>query len=283
MSSKKFNIPALLHPLREMGWHWGEDGKLHPGPTMIIENTPWVSKNLDFDCFKWNRAFHHIMSRGRMAHTHCHTCFKVVVAPRNFLELIELDKWQEESGLRCKCGIEVRDYVSRRYGGYFYSWEPGELKNEYYQPDPESEQVVRLRVVDDQQARDKGEEKYLLINMAMGEVLRRYHENWPDAPRLDEPMPVILKRGCTEFERNIGPTDSPQYRSVSDDQIEMEAALDEILDADPDHFVAKQPEVIKDHIRKKWCEYAHSVGDMTYVHWLGFSLASPPVTYHEEE
>ncbi len=268
-----------------MGWYWGEDGKMHPMQTSISEDSPWVCHNLDFDCYLWNRVFFHTAAQQQMVHTHCQTCFKVVVAPRNFLELLELKNWQQQSGLRCKAGIEVRDYVTRTYGGYFYSWEPGELKLMACQEraPEEGEPVTAFRIVDDTDALRKGREKYEKVCRGMNEVLHQYHRNWPDAPRLDKRMPVLLKRGCTEFEAALGPTNQPGYRHISDDQVDLEATIEEQVAYEDGHFVADQPKTVQDHIVRKWCDFAHFIGDMTYVQWLGHQLSVPPVTYHEEE
>lgn len=291
------NIAELLKPLRKQGWYWDtETGKLASGPRTIEDDLPWITQNLDFDCYLWNRAFFHGVAQQKMVHTHCQTCFKVVVMPRNFLELLELEAWQESTDLRCKCGIEIRDYVSRTYGGYFYSWEPGELAlHERLEPgelavherlEPTANQDVdmryRFQIVSDFKALCKGRDKFKLIKFGMRQVLMNYLANWPDAPKLTEPMPVILKRGCTEFERDCGPTDQPRYRHISDEQIVLEDALKANIDHKGTEFVSTQPEAIKDAIRMRWAEWAHYIGDMTYTEWLGRSLSVPPVTYHEE-
>jgi hypothetical protein len=277
------NIVELLRPFRDQGWHWdAESGKLTTAfPTSMSEDIPWITQNLDFDCFLWNRMFHHGVAKQQMVHTHCQTCFKVVVMPRNFLELIELERWQAACGLRCKCGIEVRDYVSRLYGGYFYSWEPGELMDKSVET-PDRQYPVTCRVVNDMAAQRKGRDKYKLITFGMKQVLMNYLANWPDAPKLTKPMPLILKRGCTEFEAHCGPTDQPRYRNITDEQLMLEAKLEESVDFDGKNFVTSQAENIKDAIRMKWAEFAHFVGDMTYQQWLGRAISTPPVTYHEE-
>jgi hypothetical protein len=103
-------------------------------------------------------------------------------------------------------------------------------------------------------------------------------------------MPVILKLGCTEFERALGP--SNQYH-VTDEQRALEAALDEILDYSPFAEEGKefpQPEVLKQYVRLVWLKWAHHHGDMTYVQFMPggkpFTSAPmyhtpPPATYHE--
>jgi hypothetical protein len=267
----KHNIAELLKPIRDQGWHWNaETGKLTPGHASILDDVPWITQNLDFDCFKWNRIFHHGVTSGKMVHTHCQTCFKVVVAPRTFRELLALEEFQESSGLRCKCGIELREYVGRPYGGYFYSWEPGELEQMGFDLGDGSLPVA-YNIVDDTDALRKGLEKYKLICDAMDYIAIE-----------DGPIPVILKRGCTEFEMHCGPTNHPNYRHVSEDQLEIEGLIDEHVDYREGMFVGTQPEVVKDSIRMRWAEFAHFIGDMTYVDWLGQKLGNDPVTYHKE-
>ena len=269
------NIAALLYQFENQGWFWdGEIGKFRSGDTKVISDLPWITQNLDFDCFGWNRLFHHGVAGGKMVHTHCQTCFKVVVAPRTFMELLRLEEYQEQCGLRCKCGIETREYVSRTYGGYFYSWEPGDLELMVYdEGEPEEgKEVPAFRVINDSGALRKGQLKYERIVKDMAEHVQIG----------DIPIPVILKRGCTEFEMHLGPTNLPQYRHISDEQIALERALDDNVEFTNQQFVSKQPDAVKDAIRMRWAEWAHYIGDMTYVEWLGHALSVPPVTYHEE-
>lgn len=266
------NIAELLKPLRKQGWYWDtETGKLASGPRTIEDDLPWITQNLDFDCYLWNRAFFHGVAQQKMVHTHCQTCSKVVVMPRTHRELLRLEEYQEQCGMRCKCGIEIRDYVARTYGGYFYSWEPGEMVGES-RIELESDTTHIARVVEDAHALERARFKFDCVKLAMAEHVQIE----------DGPIPVILKRGCTEFERDCGPTDQPRYRDISDEQIVLEAALKANIDHKGTEFVSKQPEAIKDAIRMRWAEWAHYIGDMTYVEWLGHPLSVPPVTYHEE-
>lgn len=274
------NIAELLKPLRQHGWSWDtESGKFTSGKTAIDDSIPWITQNLDFDCFLWNRVFFHTAAKQKMVHTHCQTCFKVVVMPRTFTELLRLEEYQETCGLRCKCGIETREYVGRAYGGYFYSWEPGELSEVLLgssgKPvaDDHDGLTFHALMVNDTEALRKGQLKYEKIVKDMAEHVQIG----------DTPIPVILKRGCTEFERDCGPTDQPRYRHISDEQLALEGDVDEYVDYEHGKFTSTQPEVVKDAIRMVWADFAHFIGDMTYVEWLGYSLSVPPVTYHEEE
>lgn len=51
----------------------------------------------------------------------CMECWKVVVAPRTVKELFQLVDVEKGLGRPSKCGIELRAYTSRPYGGYFYN------------------------------------------------------------------------------------------------------------------------------------------------------------------
>jgi hypothetical protein len=51
----------------------------------------------------------------------CLQCWKVVVKPRTLKELFMLEQLQKTMGVASKCGIELRNYTPRHYGGYFYT------------------------------------------------------------------------------------------------------------------------------------------------------------------
>lgn len=83
-------------------------------------DTPWIhrkiltKKRCSLDHFIKFNYFGYIPPR-------CLKCFKVVVAPRTLLELQALRQIQWDMNVPSKCGVEVRNYVSRLYGGYFYT------------------------------------------------------------------------------------------------------------------------------------------------------------------
>lgn len=54
-------------------------------------------------------------------HSRCHECWKVVVKPHTVEELFKLYDYQQRIDIPAKCGVEVRKYVPRLYGGYFYN------------------------------------------------------------------------------------------------------------------------------------------------------------------
>lgn len=117
------------------GWTLDDDGVARPTSKAAIDiSTPWIHPvpGKDKDCGLW----HHLMfDQYHLMPSPCMECWKVVVMPRTLTELFELLDFEsgvtgnrqpgsnEERGCghACKCGIEVRPYTPRLYGGYFYN------------------------------------------------------------------------------------------------------------------------------------------------------------------
>ena len=90
-------------------------------------------------------------------------------------------------------------------------------------------------------------------------------------------VPVILKRACTEFELEMGPSDEWE---VSQDQKDLEYLLSDLIDYRPRHM--PQPDHLKDSVFRSWIHWAYACGDKTYFEYTGSPLFKPFVTYHEE-
>ena len=162
------DIHASLHPMLKMGYAWSADGKLKKPQIekWLSFDTPWCNmrqardKNCNLD---WTVCW----STFNFIHPRCMRCWKTVISPKNFDELMTWYKIEhDEIGFPCKCGIELRDYVPKHYGGYHYASSLEEGRDQY-------NEVKALA------------EKYLSAETA------------------DK---VILKRGCTEFEMTKGPS-----------------------------------------------------------------------------
>jgi hypothetical protein len=131
----------------------------------VMSNTPWChqkgtpQKHCSFD--------HDIMFNSfRIITPKCMQCWKVVVTPRTFDELIKLKEMEAYMDVPSKCGIEMRDYTPKFYGGYFYN---------------NSLDEGRACLEDVQ----KNVKEFIGQEVADG---------------------VILKRGCTEYEMIKGPS-----------------------------------------------------------------------------
>lgn len=114
---------------------------------------------------------------------------------------------------------------------------------------------------------------------SLAEGKRRYKQvrAWADK-NLGEDAEVILKRGCTEFERAVGPSDDWK---VTEGQKIFEAQFDAIVIPEPcntaaDHFVERY--------LRGWITFAYSRGDTSYLQLTGGKKLHPDyVTYHKEE
>lgn len=238
------DILEHLRPLWErQGFKLREaDGKLIGTPIPAVEG-PWhyVKHRWEFDCHTWHHIIFEFFGKKRLlgrpfVPSKCQECFKVVVRPQTLKQLFLLEKLQERLDRPCKCGVEVRDTVHGLYGGYFYCHGL-------------EEGVARYREV------------RAAINAAEG---------------LGWEVPVILKRACTEFELECGPSDK---WTVTPEQLKIEAMVDQFIVKDD---VARvQPAHVVRHIHRKWIEFAWKHGDGTYAEFTnGRPLYPPPVTYH---
>ena len=119
---KKDWITKLKKLLEHQGGYWLriEDGKFVPRFPVVAWDAPWVYVKPDpkARCDIYQRVFFQVLNH---IHSHCRDCWKVVVRPRNLVELFDLYELQKEMDVPCKCGLEVRETVNGLYGGYFYN------------------------------------------------------------------------------------------------------------------------------------------------------------------
>jgi len=111
------------------------------------------------------------------------------------------------------------------------------------------------------------------MTIEQGFECKRYVENaFPD-------IPVILKRGCTEFERKFGTSHLWQAFPEEED---LEALLKSKLVIE-DAFDPKQPASVVLHTKRKWIEFAYEHGDGTYSKFTsGIPVQPEMVTYYEK-
>lgn len=218
------------------------DGKFEGNPQSAVEG-PWhyIRHQHGFDCFTWHHVLFDIFSKPRVlgypfVPSGCHDCYKVVVRPQTLKQLFLLEKLQMACNWSCKCGIEVRDSVHGLYGGYFYN-----------------------------KGLEAGLKRFKDVRKAINEI-----------EGLGWEVPVVLKRACTEFELECGPSDK---WTITPEQLKIEEMVDQYLVKDD--VIRTQPEHVVKHIHRKWIEFAYKHGDPTYLEFTnGTPLFRPPVTYH---
>jgi hypothetical protein len=229
---------AFFSNLTVKGFIWDvDDNRLRQkGFLGLMNNTPWIhakstpQKHCSMD--------HNIIyNNWGIIHPRCLECWKVVVSPRNFHELLLMEQLQKHMDVDSKCGIEMRDYTPRHYGAYFYN-----------------------------NSLDEGREKYKLVKEAVAANIS------PECAAT-----TILKRGCTEYEMQTGPS---LYWNITKQQEKILEIIEAFVDVRRGH--GEQPEMLKRNVRMKWVLWAHSNGDMTYKAYNGDQAVFPGyVSYHE--
>lgn len=96
---------------------------------------------------------------------------------------------------------------------------------------------------------------------------------------ISKDVPVILKRGCTEYEQGVnGPSDKWKPFEGQHKYEEYIKAKIELMKANEG-----QSEFLKTMVKDKWNRFAHSRGDFSYVEFNDGKLLYPKyVTYHKE-
>lgn len=115
------DILSPLLPLIQSGkFVYTDNGKVKPIALSIEPQTPWIHVRSckDRDCGVWHNIMFNIYG---ILPSPCMECWKVVVGPKTLTELFGVLEFQEELNMPSKCGIEIRDYTPRLYGGYFYN------------------------------------------------------------------------------------------------------------------------------------------------------------------
>lgn len=146
----------------------------------------------------------------RFIPSECQNCYKVVVRPEIYDDLLKLKGVMEGMDYPSKCGIEKREAVDALYGGYWYC-------------DGLKEGLERLNQV-----------KFALLGTG---------------------MEIFLKRGCTEYEAEFGPSDAWE---IKEGQVAIEEEVSRRLRVDNFKF-PQEPHEIKS-IMEGWEAYATELG-----------------------
>jgi hypothetical protein len=129
----KQDLISNLQPvMRAAGYYLSYEGIYKRNNIAIATDTPWhhvkhlptkkcgIDHNIKFNMFEF------IPPR-------CLECWKVVVGPRTLKELFRLLDVEKGLNVAAKCGIELRWYTDRFYGGYFYTNSFDEGRDRYEQ------------------------------------------------------------------------------------------------------------------------------------------------------
>lgn len=163
----------------------------------------------------------------------CRSCFKVKIAPANLRQLVAVRDVAKETGYPFKCGPELFvPYSTGLYAAFFY-----------------------LDSLDH-------------ARMAFAELRRRVDAE----PRLGPGVPMLIKRGCTEYEINCGPSDTYAFAPP-----EVEAWLLARLrrPAPPAKPLPRSASFAR------WIQIAFQIGDETYLDFTGGRRLHPKVVTYD--
>lgn len=93
-----------------------------------------------------------------------------------------------------------------------------------------------------------------------------------------EHVPLIIKKACTEFENEMGP--SSKWEKPTPEQLGLERDLDNVLDYEPQPPV-RMPDLLTAHTHQLWIHWAFQHGDDTYLEFTNRErIHEPLVTYN---
>jgi hypothetical protein len=209
-----------------------EDGTLQSADEPRKEiNWMFVPNGPPMACgFLMDFAFAHAYAESAVP-SGCSACYKVKVIPQTLRQLVA--SWEIAKNIRCtsKWGTDLNNpYSQTIYAGYFY--------------------VSGLEAT-----------------RALFHVVRQAVD---EHPKLGPEVPMVIKRGCSQYEAKVGPSDRYTFTPEME---ELEAYLKSRF---RERRADYQPSLIVAH----WIETAFRIGDNTYLDFTGGQrLREPTVTY----
>jgi len=243
--------------LANPGWYLrSSDGRIdskrrmHPDPPWIyVKHTPGMN------CTFWHRVLFDIIHEKKKVPIPCQECWKVVFAPKNLAELMATYGLMKKLNRPSKLGTEGdRENSDKLYGAYFYN-----------------------------KSKEEGHKCFDTVTKEMAKGLT-YEFNLLGVPIKERIEPdfmdrIIFKRGCTEFEQHVGPSDKWSW---DEEQLETETlAADAFVQ---DVIIFKQSEHMIAHIMVSWISHACQWADFSYKKFTnGNSLYAKLKTYHNPD
>ncbi len=179
-----------------------------------------VSRGPPMNCrFLMFFLFRHAYAKSAVPHG-CSACYKVKVVPRTLRELVAAWEIGKRVECRSKWGIDLDNpYSQNVYAGYFYTAGLDMARTIY-------------KIVRDEVDRD---------------------------PKLGSDVAMSIKRGCSEYEAMLGPSDRYQFAS---EMAELEAHL-------KSRFRVTRGERRPELPLARWIDVAYRIGDDTYLDFTG--------------
>lgn len=201
------------------------------------------------DCFTWHRLWFNCFND--FVCDFCKLrCYKVVIKTRNFIDAMRfrnavLAVPHVLGGLTPifgKVGIDERDYTDGSFNGFIYC---------------DGLEDARAKYAD---------------------VRRLLDEYVDDGKNID----AIIKRSCTEFEREHGPTSGKFWQSMTKAEWQKQRLLEDVYANLKTSSV--QPDWLQNKVIAKMAKWGNTFGDKSWMEYFGCDdiLTMKAVTYHEE-
>jgi len=194
-------------------------------------NWAMVPNGPPLDClFLMYFAFRHAYARSAVPQG-CSACYKVSVAPRTLRQLVAAWGIAKRIECRSKWGVDLNNRLSQNiYAGYFFT---------------DGLDMARM-------------------------IFRIAREAIDNDPILGSDIPMSIKRGCSEYEAALGPSDRYEFMPEL-------AELEEYLKT---RFRVCKPPGLPPVPLVHWIDTAFRVGDDTYLDFTGGKRLRPaPVSY----
>ncbi len=209
-----------------------EDGtlKLAGDPNQSL-SWMYVNNGPALGCgFLMEFMFHHAYAEAAVPHG-CSTCYKVKVVPRTLRELVAAWEIGKRTQCRSKWGTDLNNAYSQNiYAGYFY--------------------VSGL---------DAARALYKVVREAVDKD-----------PKLGPDIAMTIKRGCSEYEGKLGPSDRYTF---TPEMADLEAYL-------KTRFRQRKADYQPSMVAAHWIETAFRIGDDTYLDFTGGKrLRNSTMTY----
>jgi hypothetical protein len=204
-----------------------EDGMLElAGKRRMVDDFMLVRNAPSLGCrFLMRFLFERAYAEGSVPYG-CSACYKVKVLPRTLRELVAA--WQIGKRMEClsKWGIDLENpYSQDVYAGYFY---------------------------------------VSSLDMARA-TFRVVREAIDDDPKLGPDVAMVIKRGCSEYEAKLGPSDRYEF---APELAELEAYLrSRFRDGEP-----REQTILP---LARWIDVAFRIGDDTYLDFTGGKRLRP--------
>jgi hypothetical protein len=164
----------------------------------------------------------------------CRACYKVKVMPRTLRELVAAWNMAKDIACSSKWGIDLDNRFSQNiYAGYYYT-----------------------------SGLDMARAIFKIVRDAMD-----------GDPKLGPDVPMVIKRGCSEYEAKLGPSDRYEF---APELAELEAYLKSRFRRRPVKGKVSQPLV-------NWIDLAFRIGDDTYLDFTGGKRLRPKMKSYDSD